>query len=72
MLQYRQYKITEQQVCKAQNEMIYLAESYLCYLRSQRQYMLIHNQYTGKKERSVQETADMIGFKLPHDPKIHK
>jgi hypothetical protein len=69
MMQFRKYKETDQQLCKAQEEMKFLASSYLCYLRSQRRYEEIHNQYHAKGERSVKETANMVGFKLPHDPK---
>lgn len=67
--QYRKYKVTDQQLCKAQEEMKYLSETYLCYLRSSRQYMELHKQYKGKGERSTEETANLVGFKLPHDPK---
>lgn len=69
MVQYKKYRITDQQICKAQNEMKYLAESYLCYLQSQRHYIDIHRQYHGKGERSTQDIANLVGFKLPHDPK---
>jgi hypothetical protein len=69
MMQFCKYKETDQQLCKAQEEMKFLASSYLCYLRSQRRYEEIRNQYHAKGERSVKETANMVGFKLPHDPK---
>ncbi|XP_066255599.1 protein FMC1 homolog [Euwallacea similis] len=69
MKQYRKYKTTDQQLCKAQEEMNFIANSYLCYLRSSRLSQEIHDEFHGKGERTVQETADMIGFKLPHDPK---
>lgn len=67
--QFRKYKVTELQYCKAQEEMFHLAKTYLCYLQSQRKYAEIHGQYHAKGERTVKETADMVGFKLPHDPK---
>lgn len=67
--QYKKYKVTDQQLCKAQQEMKYLSESYLCYLQSQRKYMELNKQYKGKGERSVEETAGIVGFNLPHDPK---
>lgn len=69
IMQFHKYKETDQQLCKAQEEMKFLVSSYLCYLRSQRRYEEIHSQYHTKGERSVKETADMLGFKLPHDPK---
>lgn len=69
MKHYHKYRETDQQLCKAREEMKFMSETYLCYLRSQRRYEEIYNQYHGKGERSVKETADMLGFKLPHDPK---
>lgn len=67
--QFRRHQQTDQQLCKAREEMKFMAQSYLCYLQSQRRYDEIHNQYHSKGERSVRDTADMLGFKLPHDPK---
>ncbi|KAJ9595413.1 hypothetical protein L9F63_013397, partial [Diploptera punctata] len=67
--QFRKYKETDQQLCKAREEMKFMAQSYLCYLQSQKRYEEIHNHYHAKGERSVTETANMLGFKLPHDPK---
>lgn len=69
MMQFRKYKVTDQQLCKAQEELKFLVSSYHCYLRSQRRFSEIHNQYHAKGERSVKETADTMGFKLPQDPK---
>ncbi|KAL2730727.1 SRR1-like protein [Vespula squamosa] len=63
------HKETSEVLCKAQKELKNLAETYLCYLISQRKYKEIKMQYTGKGERSIKETADLVGFKLPHDPK---
>ncbi|KAK7871751.1 hypothetical protein R5R35_014019 [Gryllus longicercus] len=67
--QYKKYKVTDQQLCKAQEEMNFIAESYLCYLKSQRCYEEKWKMYHAKGERSVRDTADLVGFKLPHDPK---
>lgn len=67
--QFKNYQTTDQTLCKAQEEMLFLGNTYLCYLQSKRNYEAIRVEYTGKGERSVQETADMVGFKLPHDPK---
>jgi len=66
---YKKFKVTDQQLCKAQEEMKYISETYLCYLKSTRQYVELHKHYQGKGERSAEETAKMVGFKLPHDPK---
>nr|CAH7763223.1 unnamed protein product [Callosobruchus chinensis] len=67
--QYRKYKVTDEQLCKAREEMEYMAKSYLCYLKSSRLEKEIQQEFHGKGERSVQDTARMVGFKLPHDPK---
>lgn len=69
MNQYRKYQVTDQQLCKEQEEMFHLAQTYLCYVQSQRKYDVIHESYHAKGEKTVKETADMVGFKLPHDPK---
>lgn len=67
--QFEKYKVTDQQLCKAREEMEFLGNTYLCYLRSSRKCQKIHDEYHGKGERSVEETAKMVGFKLPHEPK---
>ncbi|KAJ6636350.1 SRR1-like protein, partial [Pseudolycoriella hygida] len=66
--QFRKYKTTDQQLCKAREEMKFLGSTYLCYLRSLRKQVDIQKHYKGSGERSVKNTADMVGFKLPHDP----
>lgn len=69
MDQFRKYSVTDQQLCKARDEMKFMCNSYLCYLRSSRRYDEITKTFHGRGERSIKETADMVGFKLPHDPK---
>ena len=67
--QYRKYKIVDTQLCKKKDEMLFLADSYRCYLESTRRYKELLQKYQGKGERSIKETADMVGFKLPQDQK---
>lgn len=67
--QYRKHQSTDQQLCKAAEEMHYKAKTYYHYLHSSRQYKEINVEFKGKGERSVEETAKMVGFKMPHDPK---
>lgn len=67
--QFRKYQTTDLQLCKAKDEMQFLGSTYLTYLRSLRQYKSINVEYRGKGERSIKETADLVGFKLPHDKK---
>lgn len=67
--QFRKYQTTDLQLCKAKDEMQFLGNTYLTYLRSLRQYKAINANYKGKGERSIKDTADLVGFKLPHDKK---
>lgn len=67
--QFEKHQTTDLTLCKAREEMKFLGETYLCYLRSLRKYTEISAVYKGKGELSIKDTADMVGFKLPHDPK---
>lgn len=69
MSQYRKYQTTDEQLCKMRDEMTFLGETYHCYLRSSRNYREINSHYKGAGERSIEDTANLVGFKLPHDPK---
>uniref|UniRef100_T1I1N7 Protein FMC1 homolog n=1 Tax=Rhodnius prolixus TaxID=13249 RepID=T1I1N7_RHOPR len=67
--QYRRFQLSEAQYCLAANEMSALAHSYTVYLNSQRKYRSLVKSYHGTGERSVQNMADLVGFKLPTDKK---
>lgn len=67
--QFQKHQTTDEILCKAKEEMKFLGETYLCYLSSLRKYNAIVTEYKGHGERSIKDTADMVGFKLPHDPK---
>nr|XP_016937911.2 protein FMC1 homolog [Drosophila suzukii] len=69
LAQYKKFATTEQQVCKARSEATFLGQTYLTYLASQRQYLELYKEFHGRGERSVRDTADLVGFKLPSDPK---
>ncbi|XP_060526096.1 protein FMC1 homolog [Cylas formicarius] len=69
MGQFRKYQTTDRELCKARDEMEAVARTYLCYLRSSRITQQLKSEFHGKGERSINETARMVGFKLPHDPK---
>lgn len=62
--EYRSNKITSAKYCHGAEEMTWMANNYLQYIRSQRicNELLEKNQ---KPEKTVQETADMVGFRLP-------
>lgn len=69
LAQYKRFETTDQQLCKARDEAFFLGQTYLTYLTSQRQYLDLYKEFHGRGERSVKETADLVGFKLPNDPK---
>lgn len=69
LAQFRKYRTTDQQLCKAKEEMLYLQNTYLCYLQSARKTKSIQEEFHGKGERTVESTASLMGFKLPHEPK---
>jgi hypothetical protein len=66
--QFRKYQTTDEQLCKEKDEMHFLADTYLSYLQSMRKYKSISAEYRGAGERTVEATAEMVGFKLPQDP----
>lgn len=67
--QFKRYQTTDEQLCKEKDEMLFLGKTYLCYLESSRNYKKINDEYRGVGERTVEDTAKLVGFKLPHDPK---
>jgi hypothetical protein len=67
--QFKKYRVTDELLCKEKDEMLFLGNTYLCYLQSSRLYQRINDEYKGAGERTVEDTAAMVGFKLPHDPK---
>ena len=67
--QFRRNQVTEKQICKQDRELSNLADNYANYLTSQRLWLNVHQEYHSKSERSVTDTARIVGFKLPHDPK---
>nr|XP_053651569.1 protein FMC1 homolog isoform X1 [Cherax quadricarinatus] len=68
MKQYRCNALTDEQYCRQQEEMAHLANTCATYLESSRKYLELHNEYHSRGERTVKETADIVGFKLPNDP----
>lgn len=51
--QYRKYQTTGEQLCKAREEMEFMANTYLCYLKSVRLSKEIQQEFHGKGERTV-------------------
>lgn len=56
------YQVTDKVVCRANAEGRYLAETYHLYLQSTRKASQLRSEYHVAGERSVRETADMVGF----------
>lgn len=70
--QFRKHEVTQEQQCKHQAEMQFLADTYSTYLEAQREWKVLNDYYHARGERSVAETAKMVGFNLPHEPKIER
>ena len=65
--EYRSNQITQAQYCRGPDEMVWVADTYLQYVRSQRICRELADKHQ-RREKTVQETADMIGFRLPSSP----
>ncbi|KAL4143782.1 hypothetical protein QTP88_006068 [Uroleucon formosanum] len=65
--EYRSNQVTPAQYCRGPNEMVWVADTYLQYIRSQRICRELTDKHQ-RREKTVQETADMIGFRLPSAP----
>ncbi|KAJ7425967.1 hypothetical protein WISP_21621 [Willisornis vidua] len=64
----RSPQVTSEKLCRAQQELHFQAATYLCLLRSVRQHEALHREYHGKGERSPEEVAGLVGFRLPQQP----
>lgn len=62
--EYRSNQVTSAQYCRGPDEMAWIANTYMQYVKAQRVYQELSNKHQ-KKEKTVQQTADMIGFRLP-------
>ncbi|XP_034046988.1 protein FMC1 homolog [Thalassophryne amazonica] len=66
--QFRKNKVTGERYCRAQQEALHAADTYLCLLTSTRNHMVLHDLYHGKGERSPDELANLMGLRLPTQP----
>lgn len=62
------FQVTSEKLCRAQHELHFQAATYLCLLRSIREHVALHQEFHGKGERSVEESAGLVGLKLPQQP----
>lgn len=65
---FRAHRVTSEKLCRAQHELHFQAATYLCLLRSIREHVTLHQEFHGKGERSVEESAGLVGLKLPQQP----
>ncbi|XP_055930458.1 protein FMC1 homolog [Argiope bruennichi] len=63
--EYRKHQVTEKRTCKSAEELSTMAKTYLCYLQSLRENQELIDRYHSHGERSVEETAKLVGFSLP-------
>lgn len=61
-------QVTSEKLCRAQQELHFQAATYLCLLRSVRHLAALHHEYHGRGERSPEEVAGLVGFRLPQQP----
>ncbi|XP_042146797.1 protein FMC1 homolog [Ixodes scapularis] len=64
----RRHQVTEKRLCRAHMELQGQTATYLCYLASTRKGHELQQQYHGRKERSVEESARLVGLALPKPP----
>ncbi len=62
--QFKQHTVTSEKLCKHPNEMEFVAQTYLTYLKSIREHLVLKQKYC-KGERSIEEAANIVGLKLP-------
>ncbi|CAF0815210.1 unnamed protein product [Rotaria sp. Silwood1] len=62
--EYRRYRPITSKYCKHNDEVLFIAQTYLTYLQSVRQRKIIHATYS-KGERTVQQAANIVGLELP-------
>uniref|UniRef100_A0A8B9EPT7 Protein FMC1 homolog n=1 Tax=Anser cygnoides TaxID=8845 RepID=A0A8B9EPT7_ANSCY len=65
---HRPMGVTSEKLCRAQQELHFQAATYLCLLRSVRHLAALHHEYHGRGERSPEEVAGLVGFRLPQQP----
>ncbi|XP_071942948.1 protein FMC1 homolog [Antedon mediterranea] len=66
--QFRKFKVTNEKNCRARNEAHHNAHTYNCLLRSTRELEVLHATFY-RGERSIEESAKLVGLKLPEAPK---
>lgn len=63
--QFKKFTVTSKLVCRGDFEVEYLADTYRCMLQSTRKYQELMAIYGGKGDRTVEESANLVGLTLP-------
>ncbi|KAL8570988.1 hypothetical protein ACOMHN_037848 [Nucella lapillus] len=66
--QFRRFQVTGEKECRGQNDVSHLASTYLCLLHSNRRLEELQVKFRGKGERSVEESARLVGLIPPSKP----
>ncbi|XP_077483757.1 protein FMC1 homolog isoform X3 [Amblyomma americanum] len=61
----RKHQTTEKRLCRAHQELQAKMDTYRCYLASSRRGRELYLQYHARGERSVEESARLVGLGLP-------
>lgn len=61
----RENQVTERRFCRPQDHYRYHAQTYLTYLQSTRKHEELTQKYFNKGERSVEESAKLVGLEVP-------
>jgi hypothetical protein len=62
--EYHRYRPITSKYCKHTDEVLFVARTYLTYLKSVRQCQIIHSTYS-KGEKTIQQAANIVGLNLP-------
>lgn len=62
---FRSNQVTEKRFCRPEDHYKYFAQTYLTYLRSTRLRDELTQKYFAKGEKSIQESARLVGLELP-------
>ncbi|OWF43027.1 protein FMC1 homolog [Mizuhopecten yessoensis] len=63
--QFKKFQATGKLLCRADNEVQYVADTYRCMLQSTRKHDELMKMYGGKADRSTEESANLVGLTLP-------
>lgn len=62
--EFKKNSLTTEKYCKQRNEVYFIANAYLSYLKNTKDYLVLQAKYC-KGERSIEEAAGIVGLKLP-------